>query len=190
MKQTRVYKCLKSQGVVSGHFVLKTIQDDDIEEIRKWRNEQIDVLRQSEPISSLQQKKYFEQSIWPTMELERPGNILLTFFEEGRRIGYGGLVHISWEHRRAEVSFLLDTVYTRDRAAYALYFSAYLSMIKQFAFSVLNLNRLYAETYDFRCDHIGILESCNFQLEGRMRKHVLIDEKYSDSLIHGVVDEK
>ncbi len=190
MKEIRAYRCLESQEVVSEQFVLKTIQPDDIEDIRSWRNDQIDVLRQSEPISYLQQKKYFDRSVWPMMKLEKPENILLTFFEKGSRIGYGGLVHISWQHRRAEVSFLLDPIFVWDSAAYHRYFSIYLSMIKTFAFSVLNFNRLYTETYDCRHDHINILESCNFQLEGRMRKHVLIGEEYFDSLIHGVINEK
>jgi len=190
MKNRRAYRCLRAQELISGQFTLKTVQDDDIEDIRIWRNGQLDVLRQAEPISSSQQKKYFEHSIWPGMELERPENILLTFFEGGRRIGYGGLVHISWEHRRAEVSFLLDPTYTWDISAYSRYFSVYLSMIKMFAFSVMNLNRIYTETYDFRRKHINILESCGFEAEGRMRKHVLIDDEYFDSLIHGVINEK
>ena len=187
MKQTRVYKCLKSQGVVSGHFVLKTIQDDDIEEIRKWRNEQIDVLRQSEPISSLQQKKYFEQSIWPTMELERPGNILLTFFEEGRRIGYGGLVHISWEHRRAEVSFLLDTAIAKDIQKRKRYFSIYLKIIKKLAFESLSFHKLTTETFDIRPDYIQALEENGFFYEGRLRQHVMINGEYIDSVCHAVL---
>jgi len=35
-----------------------------------------------------------------------------------------------------------------------------------------------------------VLESSGFQLEGRMRKHVLINKEYFDSFIHGVVNEK
>jgi len=124
------------------------------------------------------------------MDREQPENIILTFFEDGKRIGYGGLVHISWEHRRAEVSFLLDSTFVRDHSAYGQYFSVYLSMIKIFAFSVMDFNRLYTETYVFRYDHIDVLESSGFQLEGRMRKHVLINKEYFDSFIHGVVNEK
>ena len=190
MIEARMYKCLKSQRMDLGQFTLKTIQDDDIEDIRNWRNSQIDVLRQSEPISQKQQKNYFEQKIWPAMKLEYPDNILFTFFEKDKKIGYGGLVHISWEHRRAEVSFLLNTAYTRDNDTYCHYFSIYLSMIKTLAFSALKFNRLYTETYDFRHEHIKALESNKFQLEGRMRKHILICDKFYDSVIHGVTNEK
>lgn len=190
MKKIRVYRCINLQEFHFGRFSLETIQDEDIEDIRGWRNAQIDILRQSGEISPSQQKKYFEDFIWPTMALDNPKNILLTFFENNKRIGYGGMVHISWEHRRAEVSFLLDPVLARDPTAYAVYFSAYLSMIKEFAFSLLNFKRLYTETYDFRKKHIEILESCSFKFEGQMRKHIMIGDKHHDSLIHGIINEK
>lgn len=184
MKKTRAYKCIKSQEELFGQFALKTIQDNDIEDIRNWRNEQIDVLRQAEPISSVQQVKYFEQTIWPTMELDRPENMLLTFFEKGERIGYGGLVHISWEHRRAEVSFLLNTLISKDIKARKSYFSIYLKMIKDFAFKNLGLNKLTTETYDIRPDYIDALEESGFVLEGRLCRHVIIDGQYIDSVCH------
>jgi RimJ/RimL family protein N-acetyltransferase len=184
MKEIRAYRCLKLQEIVSDQFALKTIQDDDIEDVRRWRNDQIDVLRQPEPISSVQQKRYFEQSIWPAMELENPENILLTFFENKKRIGYGGLVHIVWEHRRAEVSFLLDTAISRNVEERARYFSAYLKIIKDFAFNNLALDKLTTETYDIRPDYIQVLEENDFELEGRLRRHVVINEKYIDSVCH------
>lgn len=189
MKDRRAYRCLRAQELISGQFTLKTVQDEDIEDIRIWRNGQLDVLRQAAPISSSQQKKYFEQSIWPGMELERPENILLTFFEGGRRIGYGGLVHISWEHRRAEVSFLLDTVISEDVSARTRYFSIYLKMIQGFAFENLNLNKLTTETYDVRPDYINVLEKNDFICEGRLSRHVMINGEYVDSLCHAVFNK-
>lgn len=189
MKDRRAYRCLRDQELISGQFTLKTVQDEDVEDIRIWRNGQLDVLRQAEPISSSQQQKYFEQSIWPAMELEKPENILLTFFEGGRRIGYGGLVHISWEHRRAEVSFLLDTVISEDVRERKRYFSIYLKMIQGFAFENLSLNRLTTETYDVRPDYINVLEENNFICEGRLRRHVIINGEYVDSLCHAVLNQ-
>jgi RimJ/RimL family protein N-acetyltransferase/predicted ATP-grasp superfamily ATP-dependent carboligase len=175
---------LKHQKVTLGQFTLKVIQDKDIEDIRIWRNSQIDVLRQSAPISTEQQKKYFDQKIWPTMVQEDPESILLTFFEEGRRIGYGGLVHIAWEHRRAEVSFLVDTLIAADVPKRQYCFSNYLKMIRRLAFDDLGLNRLTTETYDIRPDYVEALEENGFVFEGRLHQHVMIDGEYVDSLCH------
>lgn len=189
MKEARAYRCLQSQEVISDSFALRTIQDDDIEDIRNWRNDQIDVLRQSELISPAQQREYFEQAIWPTMELERPANILLTFFEKGRRIGYGGLVHISWEHCRAELSFLLDTEISKDIKKRKSYFSVYLKMIKRFAFDTVELSKLTTETYDIRPDYIQALQENGFAFEGRLRRHVLINGEYIDSVCHAAFQQ-
>ena len=46
--------------------------------------------------------------IWPDMPSLQPKNLLLAYMEDDNLIGYGGLVHIAWEHLRAEVSFYND----------------------------------------------------------------------------------
>jgi hypothetical protein len=102
------YTCLRRQCISRENKKICTIQPEDIQPIRVWRNAQLPYLRQSHPIEFDEQVKYYRDNIWPTMELERPSNILMSYFEEAQLIGYGGLVHISWEHKRAEVSFLLD----------------------------------------------------------------------------------
>ncbi len=156
--------------------------------IRLWRNLQIDVLRQKGEISEEDQLKYFESVVWPTFNQDNPRQILMSFFYEEKLIGYGGLVHISWEDKRAEVSFLVDPsritpeIYEHD-------FTAFLTLIKMMAFSDLGFERLYTETYDIREKHISILETNDFQREGIMRKHVLINGKRIDSIIHGCLNE-
>ena len=161
------------------------MQDSDVELIRHWRNAQMDVLRQTSPIGFEQQQAYFANSIWPTLEQAQPTNILVTYHRDGRPIGYGGLVHVAWEHLRAEVSFLLAPELAADRASYAECFSVYLALIKQLGFSALGFQRLFTETYAMRTDHIAILERNGFVREGRMRRHVGIDGEFVDSLIHG-----
>jgi len=187
MKNKRAYRCLERQNVVMGSFSLEPTQDDDIEDIRIWRNEQMDVLRQSLLISPEQQNAYFDQRIWPSMDLEQPENIFLTFFEDGKRIGYGGLVHISWEHLRAEVSFLLETSRSKSVSKRQDYFSVYIEMIKRIAFDNLGMNRLTTETFDVRPDYIQTLEKNGFLFEGRQREHIFLNGRYIDSLHHAVL---
>jgi RimJ/RimL family protein N-acetyltransferase len=179
------YRCLPHSTFEIGEFALRSVQPQDIEAIRRWRNEQMDVLRQSEPIGADAQTAYFETTVWPEFASERPTKILLAFSEGGRLIGYGGLVHIAWEHRRAEVSFLLQSELIRDARGYCARFSAYLGLIRELAFRSLGFHRLFTETYAFRNVHIETLEQAGFRLEGRMRDHVIIEGKRTDSLIHG-----
>lgn len=179
------YACLQHQRFEHRGHALVPVQPEHIEPIRLWRNAQMDVLRQSAPITAPQQQAYFERHIWPTQVLTHPPQILVGFLQDDQLIGYGGLVHVAWEHRRAEVSFLLDPARTRREAAYAADFLAFLHLIKVLAFDDLGLHRLYTETYAIRTHHITVLEAAHFQPEGRLRAHVWIDGQAVDSLMHG-----
>ena len=179
------YACLPPNLPAQGDYALAGISPAHIEAIRQWRNAQMDVLRQREPISPEQQRRYFDTQIWPTLQLPQPPQVLLSFSHRGEPVGYGGLVHIAWAHRRAEVSFLLAPSRTASPAGYAADFGAFLTLLKQLAFGPLGLQRLWTETYATRGHHIGVLEANGFEPEGRMRHHVLLDGRPVDSLLHG-----
>lgn len=179
------YACLRQQHFEHGAYALMPVQPEHIEPIRQWRNAQLDVLRQAEPITALQQQAYFAQQIWPTLAQPQPANLLLALMHEGQLIGYGGLVHIVWAHQRAEVSFLLDPTRTQDPAHYAADFSAFLGLLATVAFDDLGLRRLFTETYALRTHHISVLEVNQFVREGVLRGHVLINGGPVDSLMHG-----
>jgi len=161
------------------------VQDDHIEPIRAWRNAQLDVLRQSSPLTEADQRCYYENTIWPTLDHRQPHQILLSFFENDRLLGYGGLVHIAWPDRRAEVSFLLDPHGSMSEPQYGTLFTGFLSLMKVLAFTELGMHRLWTETYATRKNHVAVLEANGFQPEGRMRQHVQIGGAGVDSLIHG-----
>ena len=183
----RTYKCWP-QGSVSLHeFSLRPIDDAYIEDIRQWRNAQLDVLRQPKPISPSEQTAYFQNQIWPTLEAERPNNLLVVLLQNGQAIGYGGLVHISWADKRAEVSFLVTPEIAMNQDLYRKVFLAFLSMLQIVAFEHLNFERLFTETYDIRPFHISVLEEAGFILEGTMKKHVIINGEPKNSLIHGLL---
>jgi hypothetical protein len=42
-------------------------------------------------------------------QLQKPNQILFSFLEENKCIGYGGLVHINWNDINGEISFIIDT---------------------------------------------------------------------------------
>jgi RimJ/RimL family protein N-acetyltransferase len=168
-----------------GSMSISAVQPEHIESIRLWRNEQMDVLRQARPISKDEQISYFDTHIWPDMESPTPKQILVAIHEDGIFIGYGGLVHMSWNDFRAEVSFLIRTDLMSDAASVDRIFSHYLGLIKKLAFHDLGLNRLVTETFAHRTDIIPLLEKNGFVREGRMRKHVRVNGLPTDSLIHG-----
>lgn len=179
------YKCLKRNIYLRHEKSVRAITPDEIENIRLWRNDQMSVLRQKEEISKEDQLKYFETRIWKKAASDTPDNILLSYWDGSFLIGYGGFVHIDWESRRAEISFLLSTERARDKSTYTEDFMDFLCLLQEIAFNDLGFNRLYTETFDVRAHHVNALESAGFELEGRMRDHKLVEGRFVDSLIHG-----
>ena len=183
----KTYTCMARQSFRRGNREVRTIQPADIELIRVWRNAQMDVLRQSKPIEAAEQVDYYTRHIWTTMKLPQPSNILITYLQNGHLIGYGGLVHIQWEHRRAEVSFLVDPLRTENESGYREDLLVFFDLMKELAFEELGLNRLFTETYAMRAKHIEALEAANLIREGVLREHVMNGGKFVDSLIHGCI---
>lgn len=183
----KIYKSWRRQLITNGDFSLSAIQVDQIEKIRLWRNAQKDVLRQSQDITRQEQETYFNTRIWPYLEDPRPRNILLSLKEKKALIGYGGLVHIAWQNSCAEVSFLLNPKIAESHDLYPKVFEAFLCMLEKIAFQDLKLNRLFTETYSHRTSHILVLEKCGFIKEGTLRQHVLINNTFHDSIMHGKI---
>lgn len=184
------YRVMPRPRLEDGVLALRAVAPDDIESIRQWRNAQMDVLRQSAIITSEAQERYFAECVWPDKSLLQPRQILLAIERHGELIGYGGLVHISWPYRRAEISFLTEPRLEHEQATLFEYFSRYLALIQELAFEDLRLYRLTTETYAHRKVHIKALEALGHRMEGRLRSHVIVDGKLSDALMHGILDHE
>ena len=184
---SRVWVCLGDIKITHGNYSLTAVQDKDIEDIRLWRNSQVSVLRQPSPITREQQINYYTDKIFPSMHQKEPNNILISFHFMGELIGYGGLVHISWEDRRGELSFLLNPVLTKNKKQYKENHMVFLKLITDLAFNKLGFNKIFTETWATRKDHIKNLECFGFQLEGRLKSHVIINGELEDALMHRVL---
>lgn len=183
------YQCLAQAVVHSLPYSIEALRIEDIFLIKKWRNEQMDVLRQKSMLTDEGQKRYYSEVVQPGFKEEQPKMILFSYLRMGSCIGYGGLTNIDWEAGRAEISFLVDTERTKDAQVYEDDFVAFLTLMKKVAFQDLHFNRLFTETFDIRPAHIAVLEKCGFIREGRMRKHARVGQYLVDSLIHGCLKE-
>ena len=178
------YACLKKNTFTLGDYQLFPIRKEDIFLIKEWRNSQIDVLRQQEPLTDEDQLRYYHNSIVPSFSDKYPRQILFSLLKDNRCIGYGGLVHINWKDNRAEISFLVDTQRIENKKQYENDFLHYLELMKEIAFNELKLLKITGETYDIREHHISIIEKSGFKLAGRLKQHIKINGKYIDALCH------
>jgi len=178
------YACMTRPTVTSGAFSLSAVEPEHIEAIRQWRNAQLDVLRQSVEIGPDDQIAYYRKHVWPDKTSKTPAQILLIYCQGARPIGYGGLVHISWEHKYAEVSFLLDPELEREPITRADLFLTFLGLLQTVAFGDLRFDWIFTETYSKRIRHIETLEKAGFVRDGRLRDQLGTAETPSHSIFH------
>jgi RimJ/RimL family protein N-acetyltransferase len=182
------YACLPVDEICLGERRLVTLRHAAMADIMHWRNAQQSVLRQREPLTPESQERYYRTVIAPSYAERLPGQVLFSYLIGEEAIGYGGLVHIAWEHKRAEVSFLVRPERASTPEVYEHDFGLFLRMIQEAAFRHLKLMRLFTETYDLRPRHVRVLEAEGFEFEGRSRAHVWIDGHPVDSLMHGCLN--
>ena len=180
----RHYNFLPDNKYHLNEYCLVPLREEDIELIRKWRNEQIDILRQNKEISVSEQNQYYKISIKKSFHVNKPQIILFSFLSLNKCIGYGGFVHIDWKKYSAELSFILDTKRIKNIKKYEKEFSIFLKLILKLNQEQIKFKKIFTETYDIRQKHVKILEKMNFKYKKRNRDFKKIDGEWVDSLIH------
>nr|WP_314865790.1 GNAT family N-acetyltransferase [uncultured Flavobacterium sp.] len=183
----RKYKCLSKQEYTHGLFKLVPIRDQDKLLILKMRNEQIFHLRQAEELTIELQETYFKNVISLLFDQERPSQILFTLLENGEFIGYGGLVHINWIDRNAEVSFIMKTELEKDRFEHN--WINYLTLLEKVAFKDLKFHKIFTYAFDLRHHLYPVLEASGFHEEARLKDHCYFDGKYLDVVINSKINK-
>lgn len=183
----RKYKCLETKGLSIDGFEIVPIRDQDKFEIMHWRNNQIDVLRQSEPLNENTQNLYFSTIVTALFEKENPEQLLFSFLNNGTLCGYGGLVHINWKDKNAEISFLMDSDVESNK--FQLHWNIYLSLLFKIAFERLNFHKIYTYAFDLRPQLYDILLENGFKEEARLKEHYFHKATFIDVLIHSKINK-
>ena len=176
------YLCLQHQGQHLGDYSIVPLRYEDRFSIMKWRNEQIYHLRQARPLTEDDQQRYFDNVVSKLYDNPNPDQILFSYLEEGVCLGYGGLVHINWIDRNAEISFVMDTCLEKDH--FAEHWSNYLTMLKAVAFDDLGLHKIYTYAFDLRPHLYTMLTANGFVHEATLKDHCFFDGNYKDVVIH------
>lgn len=176
------YLCLKKSTFINGNYKIIPIRYEDRFDIMKWRNEQIYHLRQKKPLTQADQEYYFKNVIQKLFYEDQPNQILFSFLKNDICIGYGGLVHINWIDRNAEISFIMNTDLESE------YFSEiwlnYLKLIEEVAFVTLNFHKIFTYAFDLRPSLYEIFIKSKFAEEVRLKEHCLFEGSYIDIVIH------
>ena len=176
------YAALKQQIFTAQKYTLTPIRFEDRFLIMKWRNEQIYHLRQAKLLTTEEQDDYFKNVIAKQFYQEKPTQLLFSLLSNGICIGYGGLVHINYIDKNAEVSFIMNTALEADY--FEVNWLNYLILIQQLAFEELQFYKIYTFAFDLRPKLYEALVAAGFYEEARLKSHCFFENKFIDVLIH------
>ena len=176
------YKVLNNQKFSNHEFSIIPIRYEDRRAILKWRNEQAYHLRQNRLLTEKDQEHYFNNVVIKLYDQEQPNQILFSYMENDICIGYGGLVHINWVNKNAEISFIMNTELEKDY--FSKHWTIFLQLIEQVAFIELNFHKIFTFAFDLRPHLFLAIESAGFKYEATLKEHYYFNKKYYEAIIH------
>jgi RimJ/RimL family protein N-acetyltransferase len=176
------YKVLCKQKFSNNEFSIVPIRFEDRMAILHWRNEQVYHLRQEKPLTEQDQENYFNKIVNKLFHQEKPKQILFSYLKDNICIGYGGLVHINWIDKNAEISFIMNTKLEKEQ--FSMHWKIFLKLIEQVAFHELNLYKIFTFAFDLRPHLYAPIEASGFLKEAILKKHYFFNGAYKDVIIH------
>jgi RimJ/RimL family protein N-acetyltransferase len=176
------YKVLSKQKFSNNEFTIVPIRFKDRMDILQWRNEQVYHLRQEKPLTEEDQENYFNNIVSKLFHEEKPNQILFSYLKDTICIGYGGLVHINWIDKNAEISFIMNTKLEKEE--FSKHWITFLKLIEQVAFHELSLYKIFTFAFDLRPHLYAPIEASGFLKEARLKKHYFFNGSYKDVIIH------
>ena len=100
-------------------------------------------------------------------------------------IGAAMIFNFDQEANQAEIGYVFDKHYWGKG-----YGSECVSLLSDFAFESLNLHKIHASVVDENIGSARILEKNGYELEGQLKDHYFIENKYYDALLFGKIQAK
>ncbi len=176
------YKALNKQTFTSGKYSIVPLRMEDRYAIMKWRNEQIYHLRQHKTLTREDQDKYFETTVVNLFKKDQPEQILFSYLENDICIGYGGLVHINWIDKNAEISFIMNTELEDEN--FEFHWSSFLKLLEELAFNELQFHKLYVYAFDLRPHLYTALELNKYFKDAVLKEHCFFNGQFIDVVVH------
>jgi RimJ/RimL family protein N-acetyltransferase len=179
------YKVLNKQALSTGNYSIVPIRMEDSFLIMKWRNEQMYHLRQNKPLAIEEQQAYFNTVVAELFHKEQPEQILFSYLDGNKCIGYGGLVYINWEDQNAEISFIMDTDLEKD--FFEIHWKTFLNLIEKVAFQDLGIHKIYTYAFDLRPKLYNVLEKCDYFKDAVLKDHCFFEQGFRNVVIHSKI---
>jgi RimJ/RimL family protein N-acetyltransferase len=161
------------------NITLRAVEKQDLASIARWRNDPRVLHSFFSPflINPCAQEQWYEN-------LQGDPTRLITMIDlnDGKTVGMIGLDGIDYQNQQAEIAFLLidPDVSASDRVSEACF------MLTRYAFSRLNMHRIYAIAYAERFS-ADWFEIAGYKKEVVLRRSVFSRGKYHDKVMWGVL---
>lgn len=167
---------------------LRSVEKEDLILLKEWRNNPHfrKNFREVRELSTLDQEYWFE-----SLSKTKNENFMfvLVDLKTNRVIGAAGLLYINWIIRSADFSFYIgdNDIYIGDDDVS----KESVSLLLDFSFNILNLNKVWMELYEFDSKKIKFFtELLNFKLDGLLRDNCFYEGKYYNSLIISLLKQE
>ena len=160
---------------------LRPLEFDDIDTLYEWETDiELAVWSGWTPLISRAafRHKYEQRITEPEKDL-----VMLGIEYEGQLVGYVQLALIDDDERRAAVGILVGE---KNMWGHGIGKTA-LRILLDYAFTVRNLERVYAEVYGFNQRSLRLMERVGFQKEGVLRQHEIHNGARQDMHFFGML---
>jgi RimJ/RimL family protein N-acetyltransferase len=175
---------MENEILKSAHVTLAALRPEDSPTLFQWINDRELVLFNSayRPVSQGEHDAWFE-SIRERSDVFIFG---IRLCETDQLIGSCQLHSINSISRSAELQIRLGVSNERGKG----YGTEAVKLLLQFAFSELNLHRVYLHVFATNPRAIQVYEKCGFVREGLLREAAFIDDRFVDVLVMGILREE
>jgi RimJ/RimL family protein N-acetyltransferase len=160
---------------------LSAVDAGDLETLAKWINDRETVHHNTyyRPVSSFQQDKWFES----IMNSDDTHLFAIRKNTDNKLIGTCQICGINFIDRNAELRIRIGEESERGKS----YGTQASQLLLDFAFTDLNLTRIYLFVFADNEPAIRSYEKLNFVKEGTLKKHAYINGKYVDVIVMGLI---
>jgi ribosomal-protein-alanine N-acetyltransferase len=156
---------------------LTLLQADDLPILHRWKS-QIDISyvtsKAVQPISLEERKRRFQEAI--------PFIFAIRRITDHQLLGEISLYDLNPKNRSVGVGYFMGPNYRQQG-----YTKEGLSLLLNYLFAVVGLNKVMADTGAFNQASIALLQSLGFRQDGCLRQHQLLDGVLHDQLLFSVL---
>lgn len=169
--------------VLSAYQVcLKTIEDQDLEYIYKWKNDWgLAELIKAYPLPIAR----YEIQEWVKKNHSDKNQIFLGIYLKDyvSIIGVIRLKYIDWISRNAELGIYIGEDKYRGRGLG----KEALKLLLKYAFQEINLHKISLTVLEYNANAIKLYKSCGFTQEGLLREQFWVNGKYENVFLMGLL---